>query len=64
MTYQNLWQLFTLQTSDTKMKFWYKVNKLRSRIGEITDYYGLYVEIRDLESGEYVIIHWTLIEPI
>jgi hypothetical protein len=46
------------------MKFWYQVNKWRCRIGEITDYYGLYVEIRDLKSGEYVIIHWTLIEPI
>jgi hypothetical protein len=46
------------------MKFWYKVHKLRNRIGEITDYYGLYVELKDCETEEYVIIFWTLIEPI
>jgi hypothetical protein len=46
------------------MKFWYQINRWRYRIGEITDYYGLYVELKDLETGKYVIIHWTLIEPI
>ena len=46
------------------MKFWYQVHKLRHRVGIITDYYGLYVELMDLETGEYVIKHWTLITPI
>jgi hypothetical protein len=46
------------------MKAWYQSGNLRKRIGEIKDYFDEYVELIDLETGEYVIKHYTEIEII
>jgi hypothetical protein len=46
------------------MKVWYEKSHLKKRIGIITDIFTDYIEMRDLESGEYVIRHITKIEMI
>lgn len=46
------------------MTFWYKVNKLQNRIGQLVDTFDEYLELQDMESGEYVIKHYTDCEII
>ena len=46
------------------IKAWYKSGMLRMRIGVITDTYCDYYELKDMETGEYVIKHKTDCELI
>lgn len=46
------------------MKVWFKVSELRSRVGIITDYYGDYMELKNIETGEYHIVHKGKVELI
>jgi hypothetical protein len=46
-----------------KPKYWYPSGRNRNRIGQITEHLGLgYVELIDLETGEYVIRHFNELE--
>lgn len=46
------------------MKAWYEDKPLRKRIGLITDTFGEYIELKDLETGKYVIRHISKVELI
>lgn len=46
------------------MKVWYQAGNLKKRIGIITDQYLGYFELKDTETGEYVIKHLKDLEPI
>lgn len=46
------------------MKFWYKSGTLRMRIGRLIEFYDEYLELLDLETGEYIIKHWKEVEYI
>jgi len=39
------------------MEAWYKVSELRSLVGIITDYYCEYIELKDIRTNEYIIVH-------
>jgi hypothetical protein len=46
-----------------KPLYWYQSGRLRKRIGQITEHLGLgYVELIDLETGQYVIRHFNKLE--
>jgi hypothetical protein len=45
------------------MTFWYPNGVLRHRIGKITDTLSLgFVEVKDLETGEYYIVKYNNLE--
>ena len=46
------------------MKVWYEISKLKKRIGIITDVFLDYYEIKDMETGQYIIRHITKVEHI
>lgn len=39
------------------MEAWFKISELRSKVGKITDYFVNYIELRDIDTGKYYIIH-------
>ena len=46
------------------MKVWYQVSELRRLVGIITDVYVNYLEIKDIKTGEYFILHESKVELI
>lgn len=46
------------------MKAWYLVHSLKNRVGIITDKYDEYIELIDIDSGNYVIVLLSTIIPI
>ena len=44
--------------------FWYQLTPYKSHPAKLTDIYDEYVELYDLETKQYIIIHNTKIEPI
>jgi hypothetical protein len=44
------------------MNFWYLVNPRRYKVGKLINVYANYVELQDIESGEYIIVHESKIE--
>lgn len=46
------------------MKAWFQVSELKRRVGIITDYYGDYIELKNIETGEYCIVHKNKVELI
>jgi len=39
------------------MKAWFKIHELRSKVGIITDYFINYIELKDVDTGLYHIVH-------
>jgi hypothetical protein len=46
------------------MKAWFKTSELRSRVGVIVDYFVNYIELKDIETGLYHIVHENKVELI
>jgi hypothetical protein len=45
-------------------KVWYKKGVLRMRVGEITDTFGQYVEVKDDETGDFIIVPFSDVQVI
>jgi len=46
------------------MKAWFKTGELRSLVGIITDYYVDYIELKEIRTGEYFIVHESEVKII
>jgi hypothetical protein len=46
------------------MKAWFETSELRCRIGIITDHYLNYIELQDMETLEFHIVHESKVELI
>jgi ferredoxin-fold anticodon binding domain-containing protein len=46
------------------MKAWFPIHSHKNHVGEITDIFDEYVELRDTETGKYVIVKFNLITII
>ena len=46
------------------MEAWYKVHELINKVGIITDYYCEYIELKDVRTGEYHIVHESKVKLI
>ena len=46
------------------MRCWFKISELRCKVGIITDFYIDYVEVQDIETKEYYLVHESKIEII
>ena len=46
------------------MEAWFKISELRSKVGIITDHYENYIELKDIDTGEYFIVHESKVEII
>jgi hypothetical protein len=45
-------------------KAWYEIRELRKKVGIITDFYCEYIELKDIKTGEYHLIHEDKVELI
>ncbi len=45
-------------------KAWFKLSELRMKIGIITDHFQNYIELQDMETLEYFIVHESKVELI
>lgn len=43
---------------------WFKVSELRSKVGVITDIYLDYIELQDIDTKEYYIVHKSKVKII
>ena len=39
------------------MKAWFKISELQSKVGIITDYFAEYIELKEVERGNYYIVY-------
>jgi hypothetical protein len=46
------------------MKAWFRVSELQNKIGIITDYFVDYIELKEVERGEYYIVHESKVKLI
>ena len=46
------------------MKAWFSPGELRNLVGIITDYYIDYIELKEIRTGEYFLIHESKVEII
>lgn len=44
-----------------KLKAWFKVSELRQKVGIITDYYLNHIELKDIDTGKYYVVHEDLV---
>ena len=46
------------------MKAWFQISELRNKVGIITDHFINYIELKDIKSGEYYIVHESKVKLI
>ncbi len=46
------------------MLAWFNVSELRKRVGIITDYFVDYIELKEIKTGEYYIVHESKVKII
>lgn len=46
------------------MLAWFKISELQSKVGIITDYFVNYIELKEIERGNYYIVHESKVNII